>query len=554
MPSGVRGYAIRQIHALYSVGTFAGLGDGQLLERFATLRGEEAELAFAALVARHGPMVWRVCRRVLRDEHDAQDAFQATWLVLARKAGSLRDRGSVGNWLFGVASRVSLDARAALSRRRLHERHFAETQSEEAPAADRDRHDLGAVLHEELQRLPERYRTAIALCYLEGLSHEEAARRLGRPVGTVRSRLARGRDRLRARLAGRGVVPSAGALDAALARDATASLPPALVHSTVQAAARFAAIRAATTGAVISAQAVVLCQGVLHTMLWTQLKTIAALVLVAGSVLATGLGVAAVHAGKGQGDDRPAPRPQNQADRAQVVRSLSFDNYNLVAGETTIISILPANVKVKKGQLVCELDPAQIKDRLANQKTTAVAAEAGYQSAKLTREVAEIAIAEYTEGIFKQDRETVLGELKRAAIDLTRVVDRVEWASRMNVKGYVSKSQVSAEDIALQKALVALQQAVNKRSVLEEYTKDKTIKELRSEVEKARSDELARKATCQLEMTKTERLERDITRCKMNAPADGELILAPGVETGATVREHQLIFRILTDTRVEPPR
>ena len=237
-----------------------------------------------------------------------------------------------------------------------------------------------------------------------------------------------------------------------------------------------------------------------------------------------------------------------------MVRSLSFDNYNLVPGETTILSILPANVKVKKGQLVCELDPAQIKDRLANQKTTTQAAEAAYQNATLTREIAELAVAEYTEGIYKQDMETVLGELKMAASDLTRVVDRVDWASRMHAKGYVSKAQVTAEDIALQKALVAVQQAATKRSNLEKYTKEKTIKELRAEVEKARSDELGRKATWELETAKTERLERDIAHCKMDAPADGELILAPGIEKGAKVHEHQLIFRVLTETRAEPPR
>ncbi len=306
MANGVRGSELRQIQALYTVGTFAGLGDGPLLERFATLEGEVADLAFAALVARHGPMVWRVCRRVLRDEQDAQDAFQATWLVLVRKAGSLRDTSSVGNWLFGVASRVALDARAASSRRLFHERRYAESKYDETPAEDPDVHDLGAVLHEELRRLPERYRTPIVLCYLEGLSHEEAARRLGRPVGTVRSRLARGRQRLRARLARRGIVPSAGTLTATLACDAGASVPLALVHSTIQAAARFAEIRAATTGAVITAQAVLLCRGVLHTMLWAQLKTIAAVVLIAGTLVATGAGVAAVHARKDQGNDRPA--------------------------------------------------------------------------------------------------------------------------------------------------------------------------------------------------------------------------------------------------------
>jgi HlyD family secretion protein len=554
MSNSVRGSTLRQIHALYTVGTLAGLGDGPLLEQFATLRGEAAELAFAAIVARHGPMVWRICRRVLRDEHDAQDAFQATWLVLARKAGSIRDRGSVGNWLFGVASRVSLDARAASLRRRLHERRYAASQADLALAEDRDGHDLGAVLHEELRRLPERYRTAIVLCYLEGLSHEEAALRLGRPVGTVRSRLARGRERLRARLAGRGVVPSAAVLTAALARDSAASLPPALVRSTVQAAARFAAIRAATTGAVVSAQAVVLCEGVLHTMLWVQLKTIAAVVLAGATLLATGAGVAAVHAGKGEGDDRLASRQEDRADRAQVIRSLSFDSYNLVPGETTIISILPANLKVKKGQLVCQLDQAPIKDRLANQKITTQAAEANFRNTSLTREVAEIAVIEYTEGIFKQDMKTVLDEIKMATSDLARVIDRVDWANQMYAKGYVTKAQATSEEIALQKAFTALEQAISKRSVLEKYTKNKTTKKLKSEVEKARSDELARKATWERETAKTEHIERDIARCKMYAPADGELILAPGIEKGATVRERQLIFRVLTEALAETPR
>jgi hypothetical protein len=113
---------------------------------------------------------------------------------------------------------------------------------------------------------------------------------------------------------------------------------------------------------------------------------------------------------------------------------------------------------------------------------------------------------------------------------------------------------LTAEDLALLKALLALEQAANKRSVLEKYTKEKVIKELKSEVEKARGDELARKAICELETTKTDHLKRDIARCKIDAPADGELILAPGIEKGTIVRERQLIFRVLTETRAEPPR
>jgi HlyD family secretion protein len=218
------------------------------------------------------------------------------------------------------------------------------------------------------------------------------------------------------------------------------------------------------------------------------------------------------------------------------------------------MSILPANVKVKKGQFVCELDPVRFKDRLANQKITTQSAEANFRNTSLTREVAEIAVVEYTEGIFKQDMKTVLDEIKMATSDLARVIDRVDWANRMYAKGYVTKAQATSEEIALQKAFTALEQAISKRSVLEKYTKNKTTKELKSEVEKARSDELARKATWERETAKTEHIERDIARCKMYAPADGELILAPGIEKGATVRERQLIFRVLTEALGETPR
>jgi hypothetical protein len=340
----------------------------------------------------------------------------------------------------------------------------------------------------------------------------------------------------------------------ALTRDASASVPPALVYSTIQAATRYAAIRAATTGAVISAQAVILCQGVLQTMLWTQLKTVAAVALVAGSLLATSATVAAVHAGKGQADDRPALGFDDQADRAQVVRSLSYDNYNPVPGETTILSILPANMKVKKGQLVCELDPARIMLQLASQQTKTQTAKAACSNAQSTFDVAEIAVKEYTEGILKQDLATVIGELKLAVSDLTRAIDKVEWADRMQAKGYVTDAQVAAQAVQLEKAVNAVEQAVNKRSVLQKYTKEKTTKELKSEVEKARADVLAKKATWELEQAKTKHLERDIAHCKIVAPADGELILAPGVEKGATVRERQLIFRVVTETRAEISR
>ena len=187
MTSIRRGAALRQIQSLYTSGTCSGLTDGQLLERYIAGRGERAEAAFAAMVERHGPMVLRICRAVLRDEHDAEDAFQATFLVLARWAGSIRNQGSLGSWLFGVAGRVARCARSGAARRRWHERRLAEMRADSV--ADVTPDDLGDAIRREVGRLPERLRAAVVLCYFEGQTCEQAADQLNLPVGTIKSRL-----------------------------------------------------------------------------------------------------------------------------------------------------------------------------------------------------------------------------------------------------------------------------------------------------------------------------------------------------------------------------
>jgi RNA polymerase sigma factor (sigma-70 family) len=202
---------------VFGEGTLAGLTDGQLLERFATRRGDAAELAFAALVERHAPMVLRACRAILRDDHDAMDALQATFLVLVRKGRSLWVRDSLGPWLHRVACRAAGRVRSDAARLRTLERRFAEAMRCRDDGDDRD--ILAAVVHEEVNRLPDRFRAPIVLCDLEGRTCEEAARHLGCPVGTIGSRLARGRDRLRGRLARRGLAPVVGTLIAALAAE-----------------------------------------------------------------------------------------------------------------------------------------------------------------------------------------------------------------------------------------------------------------------------------------------------------------------------------------------
>jgi RNA polymerase sigma-70 factor (ECF subfamily) len=226
----------REVRALFASGVVGDLTDGQLLERFVSGEGEAAEAAFTGLVERHGPLVLSVCRGVFDDPHDAQDAFQATFLVLLRRAGSIQKRDSIASWLFGVALRLALRARQAAAVRRFHERqggHLAAARS----SAARGHSECEALLHEEISRLPERFREPVVLCYLEGLSTAAAARRIGCAPGTILSRLARGRERLRVRLVRRGLAAPAGLLMAWLTpQEGAAALPAGLVHSTVRAA------------------------------------------------------------------------------------------------------------------------------------------------------------------------------------------------------------------------------------------------------------------------------------------------------------------------------
>ena len=203
MGRGRNQIVLRHVRTLFDVGAIGGLTDGELLDRFEAGAGEVAELAFAVLVERHGPMVLRACRRILRDGHDAQDAYQATFLVLARRGASVRRRDTLGPWLHGVACRVASCARMATARRRrLEAAAGSRVSAEPRGVADSDR---GAAIHEEIDRLPDRYRSPIVLCCLEGLTREQAALRLGWRVGTVQSRLgAADAERLQERLLRRG--------------------------------------------------------------------------------------------------------------------------------------------------------------------------------------------------------------------------------------------------------------------------------------------------------------------------------------------------------------
>jgi RNA polymerase sigma factor (sigma-70 family) len=269
--------AIRQLRDAALLRDEERLRDGELLGAFVTARDAAA---FEELLRRHGPMVLGVCRRVLRDAHDAEDAFQAAFLVLARRAASVVPREAVGNWLYGVACRTALEARRMIARRRAREKQAAAaprpTDSEPCPP---DLHDL---LDHELSRLPDKLRLPVVLCDLEGRTRREVARQLGVPDGTLSNRLTAARRTLAKRLADRGVTLPAGALAIALAGSA---VPALLAASTLRAALATGPAAAAAVSAAVST----LTQGVLKTMFLAKLKTIAAVALALGVVTGVGL-------------------------------------------------------------------------------------------------------------------------------------------------------------------------------------------------------------------------------------------------------------------------
>jgi RNA polymerase sigma factor (sigma-70 family) len=250
-------------------GQEADLTDGQLLACYISRRDEAA---FATLVQRHGPMVWGVCRRVLGNPHDADDAFQATFLVLVRKAASILPREMVGNWLYGVAHQTALKARALTAKRWTRERQMTPMPEPEVVEQDCWR-DLQPLLDQELSALPDKYRAAVVLCDLEGKSRKEAARHLQIPEGTLSSRLTTARTLLAKRLTRHGFVVSAGVLARLLSPyAASAGAPPLVVSSSIKAASLLATEQAAAAG-LISAKAAALTKGVLASMLLTKLKT-----------------------------------------------------------------------------------------------------------------------------------------------------------------------------------------------------------------------------------------------------------------------------------------
>ena len=309
----------------------SGLKDGQLLARFVAARDETS---FAALVQRHGPMVFGVCRRILRDYHDAEDAFQATFLVLARKAGSVVKRDSLGCWLYQVAYHTALEASTANTRRRSREKPMKDMPPPEVTQSEAQ--DWRPLLDRELNLLPEKYRVAIVLCDLEARTRAGRARLLSISEGTLSSRLARGRTLLAKRLTRCGLALSGGALAVALSQCASAQLSTGLVNLTAKAAA----LVAAGNTAAVSTTAVLLMKGVMKTMLMKKLRLVAGAVLVAVALGAIGLGF---QGGNGSGFAQAAPPDKPRTELEALRRENDLLKLNL--------EVVLAKVRAQEGEI-----------------------------------------------------------------------------------------------------------------------------------------------------------------------------------------------------------
>jgi zinc protease len=423
---------------LFDTGTLRAHSESQLLEQFIT-RGDEA--AFESILLRHGPMVLRVCGHVLDNPHDVDDAFQATFLILVKKARTIRDRDVLGTWLYGVARRVAVRARTSARRRRTLERAaLGEVREYDDHATAADTNEIRALVDQELERLPERYRAPLILCDLEGQTHEEAAARIGCPVGTVKSRLSRGRDRLKGALTRRGL-SSPGPITAPLLVPETVTAVPGYLLSETLRGARQLIAGGAVAGPTVSTELTQLMKGALDSMSFSRIEIVAA-----GCLAVLFTAVAAVPAFVTQAPGAPGSRQkqaaaQDQAakksatapDRAARTPERGSERYQLDNGLTVILRPIAG---AKSTDLIvlysigCDHDPAGQSGLSHLVEHVYLMAKAGEQKA---RTIAEF-LQRYPEGANGQtgDRYTVFStafsrkvldaELKDAAARMGNLV------------------------------------------------------------------------------------------------------------------------------------
>jgi RNA polymerase sigma factor (sigma-70 family) len=415
------------------------VSDTVLLERFCSRHDEDA---FVMLLKRHGPLVMGVCQRMLPDVHDAEDAFQATFLVMVRKARSISKPEGLAQWLYGVAYRTAVRARSEAAKRRFHEHRAAESRNSTLNG-DFMWRDLRPILDEEINRLPQRYQAPIVLCYFGGKTKEEAARILNLPVGTVSSRLARAREKLRTRLTRRGLALSAG-LDAGAVTGQSLAAPvsTALIEATTKAGLAIAVGQTLAAG-LVSTRVISLTQGVVKSMFLSKLK-MAAIGITAALMVGSGAGVVSYRTVAAQEQKTDASledrlreeiarlkkelnRAEKDIARLKEERSyvkvpasregvLAFIGSFWKEGEIETNKLLPLKVgdHVESGQLLGRVDDRLARDEMAIKEKKVSAAEAEVATSEKTRDEAK---ARYdTQVELYQKKSTSKEELRAAKL------------------------------------------------------------------------------------------------------------------------------------------
>jgi len=571
--------AFEDLERLFWIGNTADLSDGQLLEWLSTGSGELREQAFKLLVDRHGLMVLRVCRSALREEQDAQDAFQATFLVLLKRSRSLWVRTSIGPWLHQVAYRTSLCSRSSLARRRRHERLAARRDHADDPGLNHDR-ELARVIHEELGRLPDRLRAPLILCDLEGASHEEAAHQLGWPTGTVKSRLSRGRERLRDRFRRRGLAPEALPLAGRFPFD---PLELAIFQQSAQSLVQTALAHGKTLAGPCGAGAA-LARKVIMSMNLTQ--------FLKGAVLAASVGFAVSGASwLAQGEEPSGP--ETRAVKTTPLRRGALDSViqqrgvikasrvvpvvNPIQGKATVLDLVPDGTRVKKGDKIGLLDAEPVKAELEKQEFKEFEAFAAFKHAEQALADAEEALVAWRneqvpEELFKYENEIRRGRfalkeinarLKRLESALQLLDEVKEGAGKLGRGEPEVMTRLSLEnqiEVALNEReaqSIAIDRASFMRDSLKTHRALRRTKALERARDSKRLDlEVQKRIQSQVGL-RSNRMRVQLGKCELIAESDGlveyardldnELILDGmqlRVKEGFEVKEGQMLCKI----------
>ena len=546
MASGDIGAVLKGVETLFSTRTVAGLTDLQLLERFAGRGDDGAEAAFATLVKWHGPMVLRVCRGELQDLHAAEDAFQATFLILARKARSIRKGGSLASWLYGVARRVARRARVDRARRAACQRRGA-LMADNPVLMAYDPPELVPEIQEEVDRLPEKYRTPIILCYLEGLTHEEAASQLSIPVGTVKVRLSRGRERLRGRLVRRGLAPAL--IASALSASTRGAIPLPLLDITVTAAMQVAAVRAAGVSVAVAA----LVEGVLRAMFLAKLRTIAALMAASLTMVLTSLFLVAALSPTVRSDQdsasaevrNPLPPPIQTPDNPQGARGvivkksvfhrttsqpgtvLAFNHVELYPSVSGVLNRLHVDIGavVKKGDVLATVHAPELRFEQAKAEAQMNQVQARAKTAESRVRVAQAAL-----NTSKAQIEVAEAELEQAeAAESYREKQLVRLTDLVARKAV--EERLAAEEADRMRTARALSHAAKIKVKLEKAG----LETAEAKLDMAKAEALETRSEFGLVQTDLEKARMALDSCEVRSPIDG-IVTRRNYDIGAFAR------------------